>query len=105
MVCAVGVLAGCEGSGSSSRDSSSSGSISQSDLGKKWPLTVDHGTLGCDGMGVLFEAPDGTTYGLNGTAQTMGYPGIDPIWKPDPLGYGLKINIGALMDRGLELCQ
>jgi len=56
-------------------------------------------------MGVLFEAPDGTTYGLNGTAQTMGYPGIDPIWKPDPLGYGLKINIGALMDRGLELCQ
>lgn len=82
------------------------------DLGQ-WPLKVKSGLLQCEEevsggfvlQKVWFTAPDGTVYGVNGTAQDAGYPGIDSIWKNDPAGYGLKINIGPLIDRGLKLCS
>lgn len=78
-----------------------------------WPLTVKSGLLQCEEevtssfvfQRVWFTAPDGAVYGINGTAQEAGYPGIDPIWKDDPAGYGLKVNISPLIDRGLRLCE
>lgn len=79
----------------------------------QWPLIVKSGLLQCEEEAtssfifqrVWLTAPDGTVYGVNGTAQEAGYPGIDPIWKNDPAGYGLKINISPLIDRGLKLCE
>jgi hypothetical protein len=107
ILCAALASSGCESNGASSDGNSAE--VSATDLGSEWPLTVDHGTLRCDGSGglgaVTFEAPDGSTYGVNGIALGQGAPDIRPIWADDPsLGQGLKINIGPLLDKGLSLC-
>lgn len=87
--------------------------IACGDVGAGWPLTVKQGLLQCESEvlpsftveRVTFEAPDGTVYGVNGSAVSVGYPRIDPIWKKDDsAGYGLKVNISPLIDRGLRLC-
>lgn len=89
------------------------GAISRADLGEKWPLTVESGTLACDGVaegaGDVTFTSEGTTYALNGLAKGRaarnGWAEIDPIWADDPDVPGLKVNIGPLIDRGLALCH
>lgn len=85
------------------------GNVSSDEFGSDWPLTVDSGDLRCEGSegfgAVVFTDPGGDEYGLNGVALSQGYPPIDPIWKNDPDLAGLKISIGALIDRGLSLCK
>lgn len=79
--------------------------ISRDDFGADWPLTVSHGELRCEEpSAVVFTAPDGTEYGVNGMATTQGYAEIDPIWRRDPSGIVPRMDIGPLIDRGLELC-
>ena len=86
------------------------GEISASEYGKKWPLTVDSGVVRCEGSGaageVIFTAPDGTEYAVNGTAQAN-YPPIDPIWRYDPelKKYEIKVSMGPVLDTGLALCE
>jgi hypothetical protein len=71
----------------------------------EWPLTVEEGTLFCEAPSrVAFRAPDGTTYAVNGTARQK-YPGIDPIWRPNPDLPGTKISLGDLIPMGLALCD
>ena len=72
----------------------------------RWPLTVDEGTLRCEGAGsVTFEA-GGQTYAVNGTARGLDAGSdIDIIWADDPDVDGLKLSIGPLINRGLELCH
>ncbi|MFJ6787465.1 DUF2511 domain-containing protein [Streptomyces angustmyceticus] len=72
---------------------------------EEWPFTVDAGTLHCrDGMSVTFEV-NGTEYGVNGTAQDLGYPSVKPIWADDQeLGNGLKVDISEVLDYGRSLC-
>ena len=79
--------------------------VKRSDYGDAWPLTVDSGTLRCEGAGaVVFVAPDGTEYGVNGMASK--YADIDPIWvAPDPSLPNLRKSIGPLIERGLALCD
>jgi len=80
--------------------------ISSSDLPGEWMLTVDSGELLCiPPKKVVFVAPDGTEYGVNGTAKGFGYPEITPIWKDNPAIEGTKVNIGPLIEEGLKLCQ
>jgi hypothetical protein len=70
-----------------------------------WRLTVESGTLHCDGDAVTFETADGRTYAVNGTAiGRHEHPEIDAIWADDPALAGLKKNIGPLIDKGVELC-
>jgi hypothetical protein len=77
--------------------------VSRSDFGSNWPLTVESGTLACEGAGAVTFTTSGTTYAVNGMAQGMDqYAEIDPIWADE--GGGLKKNIGPLIDRGLSLC-
>jgi hypothetical protein len=78
-------VVGCE---SDSGTSNSDGvEVSAAELGDKWPLTVDRGTLRCEGdIDVIFTAPDGTEYGVNGTALDHGFKDIDPIWATAPSG-------------------
>lgn len=80
----------------------------------KWPLTVDAGTLGCEGKAVWFEA-DGKRYAVNGAAASR-FAAIDPIWAYDEKmatdlrGAGapdiapVRISIGDLIDEGLKRC-
>ncbi len=71
-------------------------------------LSVESGTLACEAGAVTFES-DGVTYAVNGLAigraEENGWTDIDAIWVDDPSIEGLKINIGPLLDRGLELCE
>lgn len=95
------VLAACSTSGAEQ-------DVTRNDFGKEWPLTVESGTLRCDASSVTFESR-GTTYAVNGTAQgrasSEGWTEIDAIWADDPSVPGTKINIGPLLNRGLELCE
>ncbi|MFB7474574.1 DUF2511 domain-containing protein [Kitasatospora sp. NPDC056184] len=69
-----------------------------------WPFTVESGLLRCrPGQQVTFEA-GGVEYGVNGLAQSK-YPKPLPIWADDPnLGYGLKVDISAVIEAGRALC-
>jgi hypothetical protein len=83
--------------------------VSRTDYGEAWPLTVESGTLRCEGASaVTFRSEDGTTYWVNGTAggqaEEHGWQNIRPIWADDPEFEGLKISIGPLIDDGLNLC-
>lgn len=107
-------VAGCgeSTSGTSGADNSDTASnerlVSRADYGDEWPLTVGSGTLRCDGSAVTFTSADGTTYWVNGTAggqaEEQGWANVRSIWADDPAYEGLKINIGPLIDDGLELC-
>lgn len=87
-------------------------SISRADMGVQWPLTVNEGRLTCIGSGhagaVVFVAPDGTNYALNGTAssQLAHVTNIQKITADDPrLGPDVKKDVGPLIHRGLRLCS
>jgi hypothetical protein len=102
LVCLAGLLllAGC--------GNTSGTEVSRDEFGAEWPLTVDHGTLRCEGSegfgAVVFTDPDDNEYAVNGTAKGKGYQAVDPIWRDDPELAGLKVPIGPLIDRGLSLC-
>lgn len=78
--------------------------VTKADLGDQWPLTVDHGELECQDPGsVLFTSPDGQVYAVNGTAKDhTDAADITAIWAD--ADYGLKVDIGPLLDRGRALC-
>lgn len=80
--------------------------VAASNYGDDWPLTVDGGRLWCKQPGaVTFVAPDGTVYAVNGTAKDFNRGAdIAPIWADDPDVEGLKMDIGPLIEDGLELC-
>lgn len=99
------VLAACgtAGTGGSVIADPHSRVVSRADYGASWPLTVDGGTLRCEGAGaVVFVGPDGTEYGVNGLAAQ--YADIGPIWAADPTGIAPKMDIGTLIQDGRKLC-
>lgn len=112
-------VAGCGGESSNPAESPTPeqaapdpGALAESDFPKgEWPLTVSEGVVRCEGSdgsgSVIFRAPDGTDYAVNGTAKTVkqDLPEIEDIWKKDPDVPGTRINIGPVIDRGLELCE
>ncbi|WP_445300140.1 DUF2511 domain-containing protein [Microcoleus sp. D3_18_C4] len=78
--------------------------VNQQTYGKTWPLTVTNGILSCVDQAVIFTAPDGNQYAVNGFAITAGYPSIDPITLPDPVNPRSKRYLGVLIDDGKRLC-
>jgi len=71
-----------------------------------WPFTVDRGTLEClDGQSITLRVPDGTRYGLNGTAQTAGHLAPEPVWLEDPEVEGLRVDMGTALAWGQALCR
>ena len=100
----VPMLAVACGGGSSGGDDPGTRRITRAGYGDEWPLTVDSGVLSCQqGTAVVFTAPDGTAYGVNGMAAD--YEEIEPIWAADPTGVAPKKNIGPLIDDGLDIRQ
>ena len=88
---------------------SSSINISSADHGKRWsgdlwPFTVSRGTLKCDRDAVIFVS-DGQAYAINGFAGSRGFADVSPIWRDNTAIPGTKINIGAVLDPGLDLCN
>lgn len=84
--------------------------VSRTTLGSRWPLTTTGGELFCDttlsSTAVAYtDDTTGLTYSINGTAGNDGsLADITPIWRKDPNGDGLRVDIGPLIDLGLKLC-
>lgn len=97
------------GSDDSGGGDAAAGEVSRAEFeaeGRTWPLTVDSGTLNCEPASSVTFRAGGTTYAVNGTAKTMtDLPDIDPIWADDGSGLGLKVDIGDLIEAGLDLCD
>ena len=98
--------------------------IKEAEFGDKWPFNVSEGILECSKKIITFTTIAGVTYGVNGTAQNIGHPAIEPIWKintpmleelaeafnqtveevigedPPP-----RISIAPIIKAGLELCK
>lgn len=92
--------------GSKDSLSSNEASMSRTDLGDDWPLTVDKGVVSCEGAGEVYFTAHGTRFAVNGLALGADTaPDIDAIWAKDPDIKGLKIDIGPIIDRGLALCD
>lgn len=81
------------------------------DYAEAWPFTVSGGTLRCDGPGWVTFETGGETYAINGLASGRapeeGWRDIDDIWAnaPDVAGFGIKKDIGPIIDDGLMLCE
>ena len=104
LVALTAIAGGCGESSSDSGSPEENGvRISAADFSSEWPFTVDEGVLRCAGSSVIFRA-EGTDYAVNGTARAD-YPEIEPIWKQNPDVPGTRVNIGDVLDRGLELCE
>lgn len=83
--------------------------ITKQEFGATWAFTIDEGVLSCkgsNGVGEVLFTANGKTYAVNGTAQgTKKYLPIDDVWADDPLIPGAKKNIGAFIEKGLNLCR
>lgn len=71
----------------------------------QWPLTDKTGVLRCASGNAVTWTVRGTVYALNGTAKTLGYANINPIWRADPTGVAPKLSLGPLISLGLTLCS
>lgn len=92
------LLAGCGGGPQGNQ-------VTRAQFGEAWPLTVDSGLLRCEPPGaVVFTAPNGTEYAVNGLAESQGFADIDPIWAANPEPLIPKMDISPLISAGLELC-
>ena len=97
--------------------------ITEQDFGSAWPFTVSEGRLRCTKNSVTFEA-NGSTFAINRTAQSRGFPRVDPIWKYDTSieeAYAkqkgitlaaarkaigtVRVTIGPIFKSGLALCD
>lgn len=89
--------------------------VSPENLDAAWPLTVPWAELNCmwrytpgqDPRAMVWvEAPDGTSYAANGTAQQfLQMPKIDSIWADSDAIPGTKVNITPLISAGMLLCK
>lgn len=98
-------FAGCAGSASPDAASSRVITISKDTFRGEWPFTVDSGTLRCEPPQSVVFSTGGSDYGVNGSAMDAGYAPAQPIWKRSTDGYGPRVYIGDVIDRGLALCR
>jgi uncharacterized protein DUF2511 len=82
------------------------GYIQRSDLGDKWPFTVESGTVRClTGTRIVFVT-GGLVYAVNGTARgSKQYLDVATIWKDNPEIAGAKMDVGPIIALGLSLCK
>lgn len=80
------------------------GLVSESTWTGDWPFTVPEGSLMCGQPNRVTFTADGTIYALNGAAKSAGsFDDVAAIWKDSDFP-GVKVDIGPMIQRGLELC-
>jgi len=88
-------------------DQASSETVSRSDLGDAWPLTVDSVELCHGGPGAVYVIVDDRCYPVNGLAPGfLSGAGLQvgelrDIWRDDPGTADLKVSIGPLINMAL----
>ena len=82
--------------------------ITAEEYGDRWPLSVEKAKLCCR-HSVVWVKVNRTKYGVNGTSYSLlrrhGFTvhQIEQIWRPHPEIEGLRVNIGPLIEDGLNL--
>lgn len=76
---------------------------------ERWIFTVDEVRIRCaysfgPGLGRITVVANGQEYALNGTARDL-YPGMEPIWAPNPSIPGLRMPITDEIEIGRALCR
>lgn len=80
--------------------------VTAEQLGDKWPLTVDKGTLHCEPpTRIVFTAPDGQKYGVNGSAQNDYMTIIEITKYTENMGQKFKLDPSILIEEGMKLCE
>ena len=90
--------------------------VTEAEFGDKWPFTVSDGVIIYESLklqsrtlAILTFKVGEKVYALNGIAsgraKTAGYLPIEEIWKQNPRNPRLKIDIGPIIERGLELAE
>jgi len=80
--------------------------VTADQFGDKWPLTVDKGTLHCEPpTRIVFTAPDGQKYGVNGSASNDYVTIIEITKDTENMGYKFKMSPNILIDEGMKLCE
>jgi hypothetical protein len=84
------------------------GYVSEADFGADWPLTIPEATLRCVPASAVILVTSKGTYAVNGLAKGQaaknGWKEIEEIWREHPTTPGLRVDIGPLIDLGLDLC-
>ena len=94
--------------------------IYRENIGEEWPLTIERGYLYCNcvdrggfpffqcvkGAVNIHNPLEGVTYSVNGVhdPRFVRVADIEPIRQTDPEDPSVKIDLGPLIERGLELC-
>lgn len=79
--------------------------LTPTDVEGAWPLTVDSIALRCEPPGAVVATANSTDYAVNGLADAHEFEPIEPIWRPNPDIPGTRMDIGELIDAGLDLCE
>lgn len=88
--------------------------LTSSDYGNDWPLTVPTAVVRCEdplsnGYGSVTVTIEGTEYAVNGDARQSGrWPDFttSSYWRDDTqLGAGVKVSIDPVIEAGLKLCH
>ena len=93
--------------------------IYRANMGEEWPLKIERGYLHCDCVErgspffqcvrravVIHDPLEGVTYSVNNVyvPQVVSATNIEPIRRTDPENPSVKLDLGPLIERGLELC-
>lgn len=84
--------------------------VSASEFGDRWPLTLPQGHIYSrkypqGWIAVIFVAPNGQEFGLNGAAQSLGWPDVHAITlytNQPPLGTKQYKDVSELIQIGLN---
>ena len=80
--------------------------IKRADYGEKWAFTVDEGILRCTGRSGIGVVTFTSHYALNGSAANEPqYAPINEIWAEDNSEKHRKKDLGAVIEKGFELCR
>lgn len=85
--------------------------ISADNLGGDWPFTFEEGYVACHAGNAVtvMDAETGRMYPLNGAAKgkasALGLDDLEALWLDNPEIAGTKVSVGAVIERGLELCK
>lgn len=83
--------------------------LKASDFGDRWPLTVPEALVSCRPGDAVVVTVDGKDVAVNGLAMTMykSMPriGDSGLWRDATTAGGPKVDIGPIIDIGLDLCQ
>ena len=107
------LISGCE------PNNGATTTIHRANMDEKWPLTIEKGYLHCvcvdrgfpffqcvEGALTIHDPAERVTYSVNDVhvPKFATATNIEPIRRTDPENPSVKLDLGPLIERGLELC-